>query len=133
MTDLQEVIEGKVAQGFRSGRVEKIRGDVGGSSIMLADGWISRLLWRGNIRDVYIVFAKPEHVLPLHSHPQVEHIYCVSGECFAEIEGLDGEMNTHHFLPGDGLIIDGNMKHEFTASGQGDCILLVAFEPPLSH
>lgn len=121
-----------IQEAYASGFVAKISGFEDRQLIQLAEGWTARRLFRGNIRDHYIKVGQHGSLLPEHQHPQVEHVYVISGEIVASVEDDNGEMIETVMEAGMGRIIPGRHRHAFQVVGKGDAILFVAFEPPLS-
>jgi len=89
----------------------------------LVDGIVVKPIMgeRLNIQEVVLI---PGAVAPVHTHPEEQLGYVVSGSC----EFTDGE--THWVLgPGDGYHAPPGIPHGAKAMSEG-CVIIDAFSPP---
>lgn len=100
----------------------KIRKTDENDYINVLDGIKRKTLVYGNNTLLTEFIIKKGKILPMHSHPEEQNSYLVSGHIILIIEG-----NGHEMKPGDSWAIPGNVHHG--AETLEDSIAIEIFSP----
>ena len=71
------------------------------------------------------IIAKPDSVVPSHSHPHDQIGTCIKGEGILVSGG-----KTYKTIPGASWYIPGGEVHEWKNTAQGETVLIETFAPP---
>ncbi len=88
----------------------------------LSYGLVSGDLERGP--STLLLKAKPECVVPWHSHTAQEQLMVVQGDVLTEMEGMPKAL----LGPGGFGFMESRAKHQFTCKSASECLLFVTFD-----